>query len=413
MSARPEIDRADPLGVVHAGQRRNDDPRRESVVGRQVCVVDSKREKRIRVHAPGCPAGWRRLNAPRRSTDRTNADAGFGTPASRARRRSGTPVHVSVVDQPSTQAMGSRAVCCVIAVSAARSSTTFDGPPVRVSRHRSPVSSGVMPAANAVRLTWKSFGPSPRVRPRGSSSAAMRVKPPMVCPAVITAMNSAPPPTSASAPRRLIVAAAGFSATRPSGSYGSGTVLLRLVRNTSAHRHRPQAGPHPRNLDRDVDDEAGDEHPCAVIVGGVEAEPEDVVVLDVENTGDDLEEDSADEHQQRNTFQHLRDRPGRWPREQPRDHRPQLGQHDGDEDQSEPDVQTLVESVQPRRVGRPVERRQLQPADVAGNGLPELRPVRDVGQQAGDDDDRQRRQQDGTQYRRQPQSAQWAAPRTP
>jgi hypothetical protein len=47
-----------------------------------------------------------------------------------------------------------------------------------------------------------------------------------------------------------------------------------------------------------VDQKPGDEHPCAVIVGGVETEAEDVVVLDVEDTGDDLEKDSADQHQQ-------------------------------------------------------------------------------------------------------------------
>ena len=122
-----------------------------------------------------------------------------------ARSRSGTPVHVSVVDQPSTQAIGSRAVCCGIAASIARSSTTGAGPPVSVRRQRSPVRSGVIRAAAAVRLTWKSLGPSPRVRPRGSSSAAWRVNPPRVWPAVITAMNNAPPPTSARAPRRLIV----------------------------------------------------------------------------------------------------------------------------------------------------------------------------------------------------------------
>jgi hypothetical protein len=73
-------------------------------------------------------------------------------------------------------------------------------------------------------------------------------------------------------------------------------------------------------------------------------------------------------------------------------------------------MQALVQSVQPRRIGRPIERRELQPTDTAGNGLPELRTVGDVGQKAGDDDDRQRRQQHGTQYRRQPQSAQGATP---
>ena len=41
--------------------------------------------------------------------------------------------------------------------------------------------------------------------------------------------------------------------------------------------------------------------------------------------------------------------------------------------------------------GRPVERGQFEPSDVARDGLPELRPVGDVGQQPGDDDHRQHR----------------------
>ena len=100
----------------------------------------------------------------------------------------------------------------------------------------------------------------------------------------------------------------------------------------------------------------------------------------------------------------------RRPREQPRDHRPQLRQHDRDQDQPEPDVQTLVEPVEPRRGGRPVERRQVQPADVARDRLAELRPVRDVGEQAGDGHDGQRDEQDDAEHRRQPRPAQRAAP---
>ena len=101
-----------------------------------------------------------------------------------------------------------------------------------MSRQLAPISAGFIAAAAAVLLTWKSLGPSPRVRPRGNNSAARRVKPPSVWPAVSTATNSAPPPTSASAPRRLTVGGAGSVATSPSTSGGSGRVSAREVRST-------------------------------------------------------------------------------------------------------------------------------------------------------------------------------------
>ena len=94
-----------------------------------------------------------------------------------------------------------------------------------------------------------------------------------------------------------------------------------------------------------MDDETRDENPRPVIVRGVKAEPEDVVVLDVEHPGGELEEDAADQHQQRQPFHKLRDRPQRWPGEQPRNDRPEFGQHDRDDDQTQPDVQTLGEAV--------------------------------------------------------------------
>jgi hypothetical protein len=81
-----------------------------------------------------------------------------------------------------------------------------------------------------------------------------------------------------------------------------------------------------------VNDEPDDEDPRPPVVGGVEAESEHVVVLDVEHAGDDLEQDAADEHEQRDAFEDLRDRPCRRPREQPRYHRPQFGQDHGNED---------------------------------------------------------------------------------
>lgn len=72
-----------------------------------------------------------------------------------------------------------------------------------------------------------------------------------------------------------------------------------------AQRAGPQRADHGRQLHRDVYDEAGDEHPCAPIVGSVEAEPKDVVVLDVQDPGRDLEEDATDERQQRDPLNSL------------------------------------------------------------------------------------------------------------
>ena len=166
------------------------------------------------------------MNPPNRSSERTVARAGVDIPARAARSRRRTPLHVCVVDHPSTQAIGNSAVCCGIASSVVRSSSICPDLPcqVRVSRQFAPVSAGVIAADAAVLLTSKSLGPSPRLRPRGNSSAARRVKPPSVWPAVSTATNSAPPPTSASAPRRLTVGAAGSAATSPSTSGGSGRV---------------------------------------------------------------------------------------------------------------------------------------------------------------------------------------------
>ena len=156
-------------------------------------------------------------------------------------------------------------------------------------------------------------------------------------------------------------------------------------------------------------DERAEEHPRADVVGGVEAEAEHVVVLDVQQPGDDLEEDPADEQQQRQAFERLRGRADRWPGEQLRRDRPQLRQHDRDQDQPEPDVQALGEPVQPRRRRGPVEPRQVQDADITRDRLPELRPVGHVAEQARDDHDGQRREQDDAEYRGEPRSTEGAA----
>lgn len=54
--------------------------------------------------------------------------------------------------------------------------------------------------------------------------------------------------------------------------------------------------------------ETRNEDPSPKIVAGVEAEPEDVVILNVEHAGDDLEQDPTDQHQHRQPFEHLGNR---------------------------------------------------------------------------------------------------------
>jgi len=60
-----------------------------------------------------------------------------------------------------------------------------------------------------------------------------------------------------------------------------------------------QRAQHRGQLDPDVHHETGDEHPRPVQAGCVEAEAEDVVALDVQDTGDDLEQDPPDQGEQR------------------------------------------------------------------------------------------------------------------
>ena len=82
-----------------------------------------------------------------------------------------------VVAHPSTQAMGSSAACCSMARSDARLTRTDRAPPLRASCQPAPVASGLIDAASAVRLIWKSLGPFPYDRPRGSNRAALRATP--------------------------------------------------------------------------------------------------------------------------------------------------------------------------------------------------------------------------------------------
>ena len=117
----------------------------------------------------------------------------LAAPDERARgRRAATPVQRCVVDQPSTQAIGS-----VVGVLRHRTAARarLSRRPRRPRRRGQPpgrvaVSAGVMPAAAAVLLTWKSFGPVPNTRPRGASSASRRSGPPTVSPTLTSSSVS-------------------------------------------------------------------------------------------------------------------------------------------------------------------------------------------------------------------------------
>ena len=78
--------------------------------------------------------------------------------------------------------------------------------------------------------------------------------------------------------------------------------------------------------------------------------------------------------------------------------------------EAQPDVQALVEPVEPGRVRRPVEVGQVQPVRVARKGGAVRRAVGHVGKQPGDDEDGQSNEEHGREDRGQPRPAQGAAP---
>ena len=66
------------------------------------------------------------------------------------------------MDQPSTHAIGRSAVTDGRDMSSALvSSRALPPTPTSSNRQSSPVASAVMPAADAVRLTWNALGPDP------------------------------------------------------------------------------------------------------------------------------------------------------------------------------------------------------------------------------------------------------------
>ena len=88
-SRHAEAHRRDPLGAVHARQRRDDDSRGIPVVERQVRAVDAERQQRR----------GRRRREPR-STTRGETARRSGASAPRAPRRAGAPASRAEVGEP-------------------------------------------------------------------------------------------------------------------------------------------------------------------------------------------------------------------------------------------------------------------------------------------------------------------------
>ena len=161
--------------------------------------------------------------------------------------------------------------------------------------------------------------------------------------------------------------------------------------------------------------EAGHEDPGPVVVQRVEGAGERVPLLDVEDPGDELEHHPADEQQQRQPFQRVRGTAQRRPLEQLRQHRPQLGQQDGDEYQPKGHVHALVHPVQPHRMRGPREQVEAEQALAVGLVVDpaEVRVVRGIGQQPGHEHHRHPGQQDQAEDGGEPGAADRAAPEGP
>ncbi len=107
-------------------------------------------------------------------------------------------------------------------------------------------------------------------------------------------------------------------------------------------------------------EECREEHPGPVEVERVEGAREQILQLDVEQPGEELEQRSAHEEEQRDPLQRVGDGADRRQGEEPGNHGPQFRQQDGDEDDPHRDVEPLGHPVQPVRAGRPGEQVEAQ-----------------------------------------------------
>ena len=164
------------------------------------------------------------------------------------------------VDQPSTQAIGSRAVCCGEAEQLGAGEGARRRPGERQPPRR-PGGGGRDPGGRRGPVDREAVAALARSPGRGAAAAPARAAGRRsVWPAVSAATNSTPPPTSASAPRRLIVGGAGIVGDQP-GGLGRGLLgpgLGQRGAQLRAQRPGPQAAQHVRQLEHHVRDERGE-----------------------------------------------------------------------------------------------------------------------------------------------------------
>ena len=137
------------------------------------------------------------------------------------------------------------------------------------------------------------------------------------------------------------------------------------------------------------------------------------MVLDVEDPGRHLEDDPTDDKHQAQSLEQRRDRPPRRPDEQLGNDRPELCEHDRDERKAEHDVDALGHPVEPARRRHPVEEVEAEQPVVGVRVAAQPRFVRGVGEQPGQELDRDADQQDEPEHRRQPRPTHRALPSGP
>ena len=190
-----------------------------------------------------------------------------------------------------------------------RRAATASWPPPRESRQVAPVAAGRSMAATAVRLIWKSFGPAAVRAAPGDQQGGVPGHP---ADALTNGQDGDEERSAPDQGQRSPAADGGRGGRRCHEPVGVQGLRLRGGQRGAqlcADRPRPEAPHHGGELEGHVDDEAHDEDPRPEVVGGVEAEPEDVVVLDVQDAGDHLEHDPADDHDERQPLEHVGHRP--------------------------------------------------------------------------------------------------------
>lgn len=160
-----------------------------------------------------------------------------------------------------------------------------------------------------------------------------------------------------------------------------------------------------------MNDESADEDPGPVEVERVEGSRKNIVQLNVEYPGGKLEQHAAHQQKYREPLQRMADRFHRRPGKQLGDHRPELREKHRNQYDAECHVDTLRKPIEPVRIRRPGEQVEPQPASVRGPVIgSQVRVVRRVREQSGDEHQRNAHQQHRAEHGRQPRPTERAAP---